>query len=152
MSGIVKKVTKKSIKIELNGGGTSEIPLIVNMPLNQNSFVHSEPIVSKGDRIVRGQVVADTNNTKNGTLAMGVNLLTAIMPWKGYNYEDGIVISSKASGQLRSEHLRENVARLNKNSVVSKDRYVAYSGSGHHKMTKENEQILDSSYQLNNRF
>lgn len=111
------------------------------MPLNQNSFVHSEPIVEKGDRIVRGQVVADTNNTRDGTLAMGVNLLTAIMPWKGFNYEDAIVISSKAAEQLSSERLRENVARLNKNSVVSMDRYVAYSGRGHLKIMMENERF-----------
>ena len=46
---------------------------------------------------------------------------------------------------LTQEHFRESVARLNKNSVVSMDRYVAYSGSGRYKMTKENEQKLDPS-------
>ena len=135
VSGTVESVTKKSIKVRGHGGGTIEIPLITNMPLNQNSFVHSEPIVEKGDKVIKGQVVADTNNTRDGTLAMGVNLLTATMPRKGYNYEDAIVISSKAAVRLSSEHLRESVAQLNKNSVVSMDRYVAYSGSGRYKMT-----------------
>ena len=51
---------------------------------------------------------------------------------------DGIVISSKAADRLSSEHLRENVVQLNKNSAVSMDRYVAYSGSEHLKIMRGN--------------
>ena len=145
LSGMVKNVTKKSIKIELDGGGASEIPLIVNMPLNQNSFVHSEPIVEKGDKVVKGQVVADTNNTRNGNLALGVNLLTAIMHWTGYNVEAGVIISSDAAELATYEHLWERFSQRIKQSLLVMDRYVAYSGSGRYKMTKENERKLDPS-------
>ena len=73
--------------------------------------------MKKGDRIVKGQVIADTNNTRNGVLALGKNLLTAVMPWKGYNYEDGIVISENTAKTLTSEHPREQTTKINKNTV-----------------------------------
>lgn len=135
-------MTKKFIKVKGYGGAISRIPLFDHLPLNQNSFIHSEPLVSKGDRIKYGQVVADTNNTKNGTLALGKNLLTAVLPWKGYNYEDGIVISQKTAQNLASEHLRESSTRINKNAVVSMDRFASYAGSGRFKMTRENERKI----------
>ena len=100
-------------------------------------------LVKKGDKIIKNQVVADTNNTRNGVLALGKNLLTAVMPWKGYNYEDGIVISARTGKKLTSEHLKESRANLNKNSVVSMDRFASYAGSGRFKMTRENEKKID---------
>ena len=143
LSGEVVGVTKKFIKVKDSGGAILRIPLFDYLPLNQNSFLHSEVLVKKGDKIVKGQVVADTNNTRNGVLALGMNLLTAVMPWKGYNYEDGIVISENTAKTLTSEHLREQSSRINKNAVVSIDRFASYAGSGRFKMTRENERKID---------
>ena len=143
LTGEVIGVTKKAIKVKGHGGGLKRISLFDHLPLNQDSFIHSEVLVKKGDQIVKGQVVADTNNTKNGVLAMGKNLLIAVMPWKGYNYEDGIVISEKASEKLTSEHLRESKAPVNKNTIISMDRFATYAGSGRFKMTRENEEKID---------
>ena len=62
---------------------------------NQNTSANHRPIVRKGDRVVRGQVLADGSCTDLGELALGRNILCAFMPWRGYNYEDAIVVSEK---------------------------------------------------------
>src|SRR5213082_2299331 len=62
---------------------------------NQNTCINQRPIVKKGDRVVKGQVIADGPCTDNGELALGRNVLVAFMPWRGYNFEDAIMISEK---------------------------------------------------------
>jgi len=62
---------------------------------NQDTCVNLKPIVSKGDRVTKGQVLCDGFATHNGELALGRNLMVAFMPWQGYNFEDAIVISEK---------------------------------------------------------
>ncbi len=62
---------------------------------NQNTCVNLVPIVRKGERVARGQVLTEGYGTKTGELALGRNLKVAFMPWKGYNFEDAIVISEK---------------------------------------------------------
>ena len=53
------------------------------MPLNRGAFIDSEPLVKRGDKVFEGQLLADTNYGKGGKLALGVNLITAVMPYKG---------------------------------------------------------------------
>jgi DNA-directed RNA polymerase subunit beta len=62
---------------------------------NQNTCINLVPIVKKGERVVKGQALTEGYGTKNGELALGRNLKVAFMPWKGYNFEDAIVISEK---------------------------------------------------------
>jgi DNA-directed RNA polymerase subunit beta len=62
---------------------------------NQSTSINLKPIVRKGDRVVKGQVLCEGYATQNGELAIGRNLKVAFMPWKGYNFEDAIVISEK---------------------------------------------------------
>ncbi|MDD3736082.1 MAG: DNA-directed RNA polymerase subunit beta [Bacteroidales bacterium] len=62
---------------------------------NQNTTINLIPIVRKGEKVVKGQVLTEGYGTKNGELALGRNLKVAFMPWKGYNFEDAIVISEK---------------------------------------------------------
>jgi len=62
---------------------------------NQSTSINLKPIVRKGDRVVAGQVLSEGYATQNGELALGRNLKVAFMPWKGYNFEDAIVISEK---------------------------------------------------------
>jgi DNA-directed RNA polymerase subunit beta len=62
---------------------------------NQNTCINLTPIVRKGEKVVKGQVLTEGYGTKNGELALGRNLKVAFMPWKGYNFEDAIVISEK---------------------------------------------------------
>ena len=62
---------------------------------NQNTCINQRPLVSPGDEIVRGDVLADGASTDMGELALGQNMLVAFMPWNGYNFEDSILISER---------------------------------------------------------
>ena len=62
---------------------------------NQGTCINLKPIVQKGDKVTKGQVLCEGYATKDGELALGRNLKVAFMPWKGYNFEDAIVISEK---------------------------------------------------------
>jgi DNA-directed RNA polymerase subunit beta len=62
---------------------------------NQNTCINQKPVVREGDRVVKGQVIADGPCTEQGELALGRNVLVAFMPWRGYNFEDAILISEK---------------------------------------------------------
>jgi DNA-directed RNA polymerase subunit beta len=62
---------------------------------NQNTCINQKPIVRQGDRVIKGQVIADGPCTEQGELALGRNVLVGFMPWRGYNFEDAILISEK---------------------------------------------------------
>jgi len=62
---------------------------------NQNTCMNQKPVVHEGDRVLKGQVIADGPCTERGELALGRNVLVAFMPWRGYNFEDAILISEK---------------------------------------------------------
>ncbi|MFN6014504.1 MAG: DNA-directed RNA polymerase subunit beta, partial [Flavobacteriales bacterium] len=70
-------------------------PLTKFMKTNQSTCINLKPIVKKGDRVEKGQVLCEGYATQQGELALGQNLKVAFMPWKGYNFEDAIVISEK---------------------------------------------------------
>src|SRR3954453_12622863 len=62
---------------------------------NQNTCINQKPVVQKGQRVTKGQVIADGPCTDHGELALGRNVLVAFMPWRGYNFEDAILVSEK---------------------------------------------------------
>ncbi|MDH7913137.1 DNA-directed RNA polymerase subunit beta [Winogradskyella sp. SYSU M77433] len=72
-----------------------EYPLVKFRKTNQGTSINLKPIVEKGDKVVKGQVLCEGYATQNGELALGRNMKVAFMPWKGYNFEDAIVISEK---------------------------------------------------------
>jgi DNA-directed RNA polymerase subunit beta len=76
---------------------------------NQGSTINLKPIVRVGDRVVKGQVLCEGYATDNGELALGRNMKVAFMPWKGYNFEDAIVISERVVKDdiLTSVHIDE---------------------------------------------
>jgi DNA-directed RNA polymerase subunit beta len=75
--------------------GADIYPLLKFRRSNQNTCINQKPIVREGDRVVAGQVLADGPCTAQGELALGRNILVAFMPWRGYNYEDAILISER---------------------------------------------------------
>ena len=94
-SGIVKKVAADQIVIEEDNGQTRAYKLLKFARSNQGTCVNQRPIVNAGDRVERGQVIADGPSTDEGELALGKNVLVGFMPWEGYNFEDAILISEK---------------------------------------------------------
>ncbi len=74
---------------------TKTYPLVKFRKTNQGTSINLKPIVQKGDKVKKGQVLCEGYATQNGELALGRNMKVAFMPWKGYNFEDAIVISEK---------------------------------------------------------
>jgi DNA-directed RNA polymerase subunit beta len=104
-TGVVEYVDSKEIVIRYDWTSEDKLvsfdsevvhyPLTKFMKTNQSTCINLKPIVKKGDRVVKGQVLCEGYATQQGELALGQNLKVAFMPWKGYNFEDAIVISEK---------------------------------------------------------
>ncbi len=104
-AGIVEAVNANRIIVRADEGDASEI-LVQESPVdiytlvkfkrsNQNTCVNQVPIVSRGQHVAKGEIIADGPATNKGELALGRNILVAFMPWHGYNFEDAILISEK---------------------------------------------------------
>ena len=81
---------------------------------NQSTSIHLTPIVRKGDKVTEGQILTEGYSTQNGELALGRNLMVAFMPWKGYNFEDAIVLSERIIREdiLTSIHVDEYIMEV----------------------------------------
>jgi len=75
--------------------GTDLYLLTKFLRTNQNTCINLRPIVRKGDRVEKGQILADSSCTDKGELSLGRNVLCSFMPWRGYNFEDAIIVSEK---------------------------------------------------------
>jgi DNA-directed RNA polymerase subunit beta len=91
---IVVKVHEKEISGE-HDAGVDIYTLIKYTRSNQNTCINQRPLVNVGDRVERGDVLADGPSTDIGELALGQNMLVAFMPWNGYNFEDSILLSER---------------------------------------------------------
>ena len=97
-------------KIVVEGKGTrDEYALTKFMRSNQGTLIHQKPVVKLGDKVGKGEVLADGSATDGGELALGANLLVAFMPFEGYNFEDAIVLSERLvkDDVLSSIHIHE---------------------------------------------
>ncbi len=111
-AGTIEKVDGRHIYVMGEEDGEIYIdyyPLQKNLRTNQNTCFDQKPIVNVGDKVAKGQVIADGPNMDQGELALGVNAMVAFMPWHGYNYEDAIVISQRLIRQdaFTSVHIYE---------------------------------------------
>ncbi|MCB0516609.1 MAG: DNA-directed RNA polymerase subunit beta [Chitinophagales bacterium] len=90
-------------------GDVRRYPLVKFRKTNQNTTINLKPIVKKGDKVEEGQILCEGYATDNGELALGRNLMVAFMPWKGYNFEDAIVISERVVQEdiFTSLHIEE---------------------------------------------
>ena len=116
--GVVDYVDATRVVIRVNDAeaqagevGVDIYNLIKYQRSNQNTNIHQRPIVKKGDKLSRGDVIADGASTDLGELALGQNMLIAFMPWNGYNFEDSILISERvvADDRYTSIHIEELV-------------------------------------------
>ena len=113
-SGIVENVDAARIVVRVTDSRNSNNAVdIYNLTKftrsNQNTCINQKPLVSVGDRIKAGDVLADGPSIDNGELALGQNIRIAFMPWNGYNFEDSILMSEKVSREDRftSIHIQE---------------------------------------------
>jgi DNA-directed RNA polymerase beta subunit/DNA-directed RNA polymerase beta' subunit len=137
--GTVKKVTDDFILLATTEGD-KKINLYNNFSLNRKSFLHHTPVVKEGDKVKAGQLLAESNFTRGGTLALGTNLRAAYIPYKGYNFEDGIVISQSAAEKLTSEHIYKKSYVVNPQTVL---KLIAFKSNYPGELTAENTAKLD---------
>lgn len=104
----IKEDSEESL-LSFDDKRTVEYKLVKFLRTNQDTSINQRPIVREGQRVKKGDILADGSSTQNGELALGRNILVAFMPWRGYNYEDAIVISEKvvAKDIFTSVHIEE---------------------------------------------
>ncbi|MBN1241738.1 MAG: DNA-directed RNA polymerase subunit beta [Spirochaetales bacterium] len=110
-AGVVEFVDASRIVLIPEGDAKArdEYQLIKYARTNQDTCYTQRPIVKKGEKILKGQVLADGPATKDGELALGRNILAGFVPWNGYNYEDAILISERVvkEDMFTSIHIKE---------------------------------------------
>jgi len=106
--GVVTYVDATQIRVQ-HGRKERVYKLVTFENSNQDTLLHQRPLVSKGQKVQKGDVLADAESTDQGELALGANILVAILPFEGYNYEDAIVISERLvkDDVLDSIHIQE---------------------------------------------
>jgi DNA-directed RNA polymerase beta subunit len=103
--GRVVKVEKDRIDVRYADGTKETVPLYNNFIFNRKSYIHNTPMVRPGDAFQAGSLLAKSNYTDDkGVTALGLNARTGYMPYKGYNFEDAIVISRSMADRMKSEH------------------------------------------------
>nr|WP_108926233.1 DNA-directed RNA polymerase subunit beta [Mycobacterium montefiorense] len=109
-AGVIEEVSADYITVMADDGTRHTYRMRKFARSNHGTCANQSPIVDSGDRVEAGQVLADGPCTENGELALGKNLLVAIMPWEGHNYEDAIILSNRLVEEdvLTSIHIEEH--------------------------------------------
>ena len=94
-NGVVETVDAREIAIRRDDGELHRYPIIKFMRSNQGTCINQRPIVNAGDRVEKGQVIADGPATDQGEIALGKNALIGFTTWEGYNYEDAVLLNEK---------------------------------------------------------
>jgi len=125
VDGTVKKVTNGYIDIQTDAGKTVRRSLAQNFPLASKTMLHHTPAVSVGQKVKHGSVLADSNYTKNGDLALGKNLKIGYVAYHGLNSNDAVVISNSAANKMTSQTLVKKVIPLDPDTHLSKKKHNA---------------------------
>jgi DNA-directed RNA polymerase subunit beta len=109
-AGEVTSANSSQIVVTQKGGEEDVYPLMKFVRTNQGTCISQHPIVSNGEKVEAGQVLADSSSTEYGELALGQNVICAFMSWEGYNFEDAIIISSRLVEQdkFTSVHIEKH--------------------------------------------
>jgi len=109
-SGVVDDVSAEEIVVKERSGSLRTYKLQKFQRSNQGTNINQKPLVAAGDKVVKGQVIADGGSTEAGEIALGKNLVVAYMPWEGHNYEDAIILSERLvkDDVLTSIHIEEH--------------------------------------------
>ncbi|MGO4132169.1 DNA-directed RNA polymerase subunit beta [Janibacter sp. RAF52] len=109
-AGVVTEVSADLVTVLQDEGGSKTYKMMKFSRSNQGNSYNQRVMVSEGDRVEAGQLIADGPATDGGEMALGRNLLVAFMPWEGYNYEDAIILSQRLvqDDVLSSIHIEEH--------------------------------------------
>ncbi|OBA92727.1 DNA-directed RNA polymerase subunit beta [Mycobacteriaceae bacterium 1482268.1] len=109
-AGVIEEVSADYITVMADDGTRHTYRMRKFARSNHGTCANQRPIVDQGDRVEAGQVIADGPCTEQGEMALGKNLLVAIMPWEGHNYEDAIILSNRLVEEdvLTSIHIEEH--------------------------------------------
>ena len=107
--GVVLAVSADSVKVRYDSGEIKDYKLIKFARSNQGTCINQRPIVAVGDRLNKGDVIADGPATSQGEIALGKNLLVGFMTWEGYNYEDAVLLNERLVREdvFTSVHIEE---------------------------------------------
>ena len=94
-NGVVQSVCADEIKVKYDSGKDETFKVTKFMRSNQGTCINQVPVVDEGQRVEKGEVLADGPSTNNGEISLGKNALIGFMTWEGYNYEDAVLISEK---------------------------------------------------------
>ena len=108
--GVVEELSADYVTVMADDGTRQTYGLHKFRRSNQGTCINQKPLIDEGDRVEIGQVIADGPSTQAGEMALGKNLLVAIMPWEGHNYEDAIILSQRLvqDDVLTSIHIEEH--------------------------------------------
>jgi len=123
---IVKQVRQNSVVIEAPDGEKFKVEYYRDFPLNSHVSLNATPIVKAGDKVTPGDILAENNFSAGGTAALGINLRTAYVPYKGLNFMDGLVITESAAKKLTSEHLYNENHSKYRDDTFSKKQFLAH--------------------------
>lgn len=109
-AGVIEEVSADYVTVMADDGTRQSYRLRKFARSNHGTCANQKPIVDEGQRVEVGQVIADGPCTENGEMALGKNLLVAVMPWEGHNYEDAIILSNRLVEEdvLTSIHIEEH--------------------------------------------
>lgn len=142
-NGTVTAVRKNRIDVVYDDGTKSSIALYNNHPMNAKGFIHNTPVVKAGQQFKAGDVLASSNYTDDkGVAAIGTNLRSAWMSWKGGTYEDAVVLSESAAKKLTSTTMYKTAVDLDKTVKLGKGNYMTWKPA---EFNKEQMEALDDN-------
>jgi len=140
--GVVTAVRKDRIDVLYDDGTKGSVDMYVNFPMNAKGYINNTPQVKAGQHFKKGDILASSNYTDDkGVAAMGTNLRTGWLSWKGGTYEDAIVVSESAAKKLTSTTMYKTSVDLDKTISLGKHNYITWKPG---EFTKEQMDNLDA--------
>ena len=130
--GIVMSVDARNIRVQYDSGRVQDFEVIKFLRSNQGTCINQRPIVSRGQRVKKGEVLADGPATENGEVALGKNALIGFMTWEGYNYEDAVLLSERLVKEdvYTSVHIEEYETEARDTKLGPEEITKEVSGNG----------------------